>query len=341
MVSPYNLAACGKGHELGCVNSETGQLPSKYTCITCSSERLTSGEGWLCLECIYWICPCCRPLSYNSVLPRSVYSLCKCKTKLAWCDTNSYHSVMEDFICRVCHQTNKVADGLFMCPHCKYEVCKFCRPLIHYTTCHNGHKLTFTNIDNQVEEHKDGRYCCKNCHRYALINDGYWLCAECNYELCQECRPLPNPPVDLEKFKVCGCNIPVHWQALTHAFEGTVYNCRICNESQKFLIGCWACTHCGYYVCPVCRPKESLAKLSRCSHCEKRLKWGGSVPVLIPYRCDECDKLYQTIFKRWTCPDCVYNMRYKKVLQSFHLDKRQRSYNLIIPIYVPNADHSD
>jgi len=123
----------------------------------------------------------------------------QCPKKHELTISNVNNNPGNEFICVVCSNKSKFVH--WTCASCNYNVCKSCRPInedmihenkqeISIAVCNNQHQLTWIA---DVSGTYGVAYMCKKCGILYDSNVPRWICAQCNYNICKNCRRLYKP----------------------------------------------------------------------------------------------------------------------------------------------------
>lgn len=189
--------------------------------------------------------------------------------------------------------------------------------------CPANHTLEPYDLEDAFMKHGIYRVLCNNCNMSFMrggIQEMFYGCRACNYNLCPGCS---KKPVIIKK-KECPKGHILNSGTLAQRLGGTPNKCIKCNcckkdfgvsSSPDLLIS--YCPTCNYYLCPECLDKPVVRKVFKCS-C-------GSVltPITLQERlsprpfdtvmCNTCRKWinparYQSDYPLLRCMNCRYDL---------------------------------
>jgi len=176
-----------------------------------------------------------------------------------------------------------------------------------FRTCLSGHALKHTT--------KGNGYICENCRKKTPVSDGWWICADCNYQICVKCRPRTHGSIqkkaDTEEIK-CSKNHPMKFGNYE---DPTIYLCDNCGKAYYGSVARWSCLTCQTDLCRRCmippnsfKPKkDEVLEIDVCTN-------GHPLGFVIAesdygmYECTLCSKVGDTHNGRWTCFECGMNV---------------------------------
>lgn len=174
-----------------------------------------------------------------------------------------------------------------------------------FRTCLKGHTLAHVI--------KADKFICENCRK--KTSDGWWVCKECNYQICTKCRPRTHASVakkkDSEEVKCSKDDQPMTFTA----YKGDgIYLCDNCGKAYYNSAARWNCSKCKNDLCRRCLapPKgfKSVNEVLEIDVCPN----GDPLEFTLAesddgmYNCALCDKMGDTHNGRWACFTCGMNI---------------------------------
>ncbi len=309
---------CLMGHPLEWTAS-AAQGNDGHVCENC---RDTSGTGWICRACLYFVCTKCRPKEVPEEEIKKSFTggpTCQGKHPMSFQASKDLNSL---FICDRCGRAHLGTIKRWMCETCGYDLCRSCSPppagykeegkLPEIDTCFNGHQLVFA-----AEETHSGKYECTICSKVGTSCDGRWVCHKCNFNMCVVCKPYEQAAGCCVNAKtktiVCTKGHMLHFTC-TPPPEGFLIECDKCGKRIHKNNWRWNCEKCQFDVCEKCRRAPEGRRDVICPH-NHMLIYSYLPDGPSTYeRCDKCRKTFCVYTGRSCCTLCQYDLC-KKCLQ--------------------------
>eukprot|EP01022_Parablepharisma_sp_SALTPOND_P024933 TRINITY_DN5629_c0_g1_i2.p1 TRINITY_DN5629_c0_g1~~TRINITY_DN5629_c0_g1_i2.p1 ORF type:complete len:1130 (+),score=51.26 TRINITY_DN5629_c0_g1_i2:173-3562(+) len=301
-----SITTCPQGHSLKVVPH---MYPGgKYKCDICKRIDSCKTKHWVCTSCNFDLCNNCKPVPESTTTPQPAKcSILNCpKGHTLNQSTFAYRS--GNYKCDNCSAIRKCTESRWFCEPCKYDICYNCRApsaaetkSSSTTNCSKGHSLIFS-----TDSYKCGKYRCDKCRTNGNCEDGRWFCKDCQYDICQNCRPRP-AAATTGKSPIMRCIKGHTLNFSTHAYRGGKYICNRCRTKESCEDGRWFCKDCEYDICQHCRapPKRPIM------NCIKGHALNFSTTHLYPggeYLCDRCRSRGNCEDGRWLCERCEYDI---------------------------------
>jgi len=284
------------------------------------------------------------------------------------------------FRCDLCKGQRDRQEGRYSCATCMYDVCIQCRPpppgtapkkipepekkaevkpvpapappkyqvpvpaKKDITTCKKGHNLTC----GKPARFADRLFICCSCGRANRFTTPKWICEQCAYLLCDNCKPanaapassaIAPPPSKTEPVpapkpaapaapEAPAANEPTCIKKHKLYFDFTIYPdnvyfCDVCDRQGRCTQGRWRCKLCNYDVCTHCIPakampaksavvieKGSPVSASVTTTClQGHMLWYSTYSYLSGlYECNKCFGRANCADGRWFCIQCEYDI---------------------------------
>eukprot|EP00826_Nyctotherus_ovalis_P012553 TRINITY_DN1332_c0_g2_i1.p1 TRINITY_DN1332_c0_g2~~TRINITY_DN1332_c0_g2_i1.p1 ORF type:complete len:790 (+),score=282.59 TRINITY_DN1332_c0_g2_i1:141-2510(+) len=175
-----------------------------------------------------------------------------------------------------------------------------------FKTCPKAHPLKSTTAGTE--------YICENCRKKGPAKNGWWVCNECNYQICLNCRPKTLAKVEKKKdAEEIKCNKD-HVMKFSADKGNTVYNCESCGKAFYGSVTRWNCPVCKISLCRKCmappkdfKPGKEVLEINVCTD-NHPLEFVITESEEGMYECTICSKVGETHDGRWTCFTCGMNM---------------------------------
>jgi len=182
--------------------------------------------------------------------------------------------------------------------------------------CPKSHILAFShylleNATNSLSQ-PNTFFKCSLCNSESPASSGRWVCAICNFFICQKCAKAPNPGAAFFTREIsCPKNHPLLCMKSSIQLQKSILT--KCSECQRETIwgenGRFCCLECKYNLCNVCKPinYNNRYKLIYCSLAHPLLLITpnqGKTPE--KYVCQNCSKIFSSAEKHWACNFCNY-----------------------------------
>lgn len=191
-----------------------------------------------------------------------------------------------------------------------------------FTHCPKSHLLVWSTVSTT----KDNTFSCEACRKDPIqIGEGRWYCAQCDYDVCQECRPKDIAKVELnEEKKVVGLKcISGHPMDFKNSPNATaIVNCDKCGIAFLSVVERWQCEPCQYDLCRNCvapppdfKQEGPIPQITTCQR-QHPLSFGNAMTAEGQFTCDICHNIGNPNLGRSYCENCNVNICQKCIPNS-------------------------